>query len=84
MPLEARALFKLKFQTTLPKLGLICRGALQDDTRMLTASGDQSVGVWDTQLARLISVGGGSKGHGGSVKTVSYHPRQAHVFASSE
>eukprot|EP00884_Botryococcus_braunii_P004829 jgi/Botrbrau1/14347/Bobra.0014s0004.1 len=51
----------------------------QDDTRMLTASGDQSVGVWDTQLARCISFCGG---HDGSVKTVSYHPQQLHVFAS--
>lgn len=53
--------------------------APQGDTRMLTASGDQSVSLWDTGHADLL---GSFRGHSGSVKTVSPMPAVHDVFAS--
>ncbi|KAK9846359.1 hypothetical protein WJX81_002384 [Elliptochloris bilobata] len=49
------------------------------DTRMLTASGDQSIGLWDTLSARRISA---FHGHAGSVKSVCLMPTCHDVFAS--
>ena len=46
---------------------------------MLTASGDQSIGLWDTGHAEQL---GSFRGHSGSVKSVSPLPSAAAVFAS--
>lgn len=52
---------------------------MQGDTRMLTASGDQSLALWDTLSARRVSA---FHGHGGSVKSVCPMPACHDVFAS--
>ena len=54
-------------------------GLMQGDTRMLTASGDQSLALWDTLSARRVST---FHGHGGSVKSVCPMPACHDVFAS--
>lgn len=46
---------------------------------MLTASGDQSVALWDTLSARRVSA---FHGHAGSVKSVCPMPTCHDVFAS--
>ena len=46
---------------------------------MLTASGDQSVALWDTLSARRVSA---FHGHAGSVKSVCPMPACHDVFAS--
>lgn len=46
---------------------------------MLTASGDQTVSLWDTGLATLVA---SFRGHSGSVKTVCPMPVSSAVFAS--
>ena len=51
----------------------------QDDTRILTASGDQTVGLWDSLEARAL---GTARGHRGSVKAVAPCPGAPDVFAS--
>ena len=51
----------------------------QGDLRMLTASGDQSVALWDTLSARRVSA---FHGHAGSVKSVCPMPACHDVFAS--
>ena len=53
--------------------------AAQDDTRMLTGSGDQCVHLWDTSTARGL---GQFRGHSGSVKSVCPHPTAHALFAS--
>ncbi|KAL4422044.1 hypothetical protein ABPG77_004860 [Micractinium sp. CCAP 211/92] len=50
-----------------------------DDSRMLTASGDQTVSLWDTGHADLLA---SFRGHSGSVKTVCPMPGTHAVFAS--
>jgi hypothetical protein len=52
---------------------------LQDDSVLLTASGDQHVGVWDTEAGRLKVY---CAGHDGSVKVVTPHSSSHDVFAS--
>lgn len=52
---------------------------LQDDRRILTASGDQTLGLWDTSRAACLGV---FKGHHGSVKCVRPKPDCPDVFAS--
>ncbi len=52
---------------------------LQDDTRILTASGDQTLAMWDTGRAGCLGV---FKGHHGSVKCVCTKPACPDVFAS--
>ena len=49
------------------------------DTRLLTGSGDASVGVWDTLDAARVAR---AKGHAGSVKAVAPHPATPSLFAS--
>ena len=49
------------------------------DTRLLTGSGDASVGVWDTLDAARVAR---AKGHAGSVKAVAPHPATPALFAS--
>lgn len=51
----------------------------QDDARMLTASGDQTVSLWDTGHADLLA---SFRGHSGSVKTVCPMPSTHEVFAT--
>lgn len=53
--------------------------AAQDDTRMLAASGDRTVSLWDTGLAAPL---GTFRGHTGSVKSVCPQPVSNDVFAS--
>lgn len=52
---------------------------LQDDSLLLTASGDQHVGVWDTEVGQLKLY---CAGHDGSVKVVTPHSSSHDVFAS--
>ena len=54
---------------------------LQDDTRILTASGDQTLAMWDTGRAGCLGV---FKGHHGSVKCVCTKPACPDVFASGD
>lgn len=49
------------------------------DTRLLTASGDRTVAVWDTLDATRVATG---VGHAGSVKSVAPRPGAPDVFAS--
>lgn len=51
----------------------------QDDAQMLTASGDQTISLWDTGHADLLA---SFRGHSGSVKTVCPMPAAPAVFAS--
>jgi WD40 repeat protein len=51
----------------------------QHDSLLLTASGDQHVGVWDAAVGRLRVY---CAGHDGSVKAVAPHGSQPDVFAS--
>lgn len=51
----------------------------QDDTRMLAASGDQTISLWDTGRADLL---GAFRSHTGSVKSVCPQPGCNDVFAS--
>ncbi|KAL0019055.1 hypothetical protein WJX79_000368 [Trebouxia sp. C0005] len=51
----------------------------KDDTRILTASGDQTLAMWDTGRAGCLGV---FKGHHGSVKCVCTKPACPDVFAS--
>ncbi len=53
---------------------------MQDDTVMYSASGDQSVGVWDTATAQLIC---SCVGHCGSVKSVTPVDACPDVLASA-
>jgi WD40 repeat protein len=46
---------------------------------MLTASGDQTLGLWDTGHADIL---GSFRGHSGSVKAVAPMPDNNAVFAS--
>ncbi len=54
---------------------------LQDDTRILTASGDQTLAMWDTGRAGCLGM---FKGHHGSVKCVCTKPACPDVFASGD
>lgn len=54
---------------------------LQEDRRILTASGDQTLGLWDTSRAACLGV---FKGHHGSVKCVRPKPDCPDVFASGK
>ncbi|CAA3014152.1 denticleless protein homolog A isoform X2 [Olea europaea var. sylvestris] len=52
---------------------------IKDDTNLLTASGDQSIKVWDTQEKKCIRA---LMGHTGSVKSISSHPTNQDLVAS--
>uniref|UniRef100_A0A7I4AZV3 Denticleless protein homolog n=1 Tax=Physcomitrium patens TaxID=3218 RepID=A0A7I4AZV3_PHYPA len=52
---------------------------IQDDTRILTASGDQTVRLWDVESHKALGV---MRGHSGSVKSLCAHPSNAEIFAS--
>ena len=62
--------------STRPPSPALC---LQDDKRILTASGDQTLALWDTSHAACLGV---FKGHNGSVKCVRPKPDCPDVFAS--
>ncbi|KAK9820123.1 hypothetical protein WJX72_006352 [[Myrmecia] bisecta] len=51
----------------------------KDDKLILTASGDQSIGLWNTADATCL---GSCRGHDGSVKSISVQPNCEDVFAS--
>jgi WD40 repeat protein len=52
---------------------------MQDDHEMLTASGDQSIILWNTMYATQL---GAFVGHSGSVKSIAVCPSSEDVFAS--
>lgn len=52
---------------------------IRDDTRILTASGDQTIRLWDVQAKECLGV---MKGHTGSVKSLCSHPLQSDLFVS--
>ena len=58
-----------------------CRAKLQADAKMLTASGDQCVHLWDTASAQGL---GQFRGHNGSVKSVCPSPDGQPTFASGQ
>lgn len=55
------------------------RARLQDDKGMLTASGDKTVNLWDTETAKLRLR---FKGHHGSVRAVCTSARCPNTFVS--
>ncbi|KAG7022711.1 Denticleless protein-like protein, partial [Cucurbita argyrosperma subsp. argyrosperma] len=52
---------------------------LKDDTQMITASGDQSMKLWDVQEMKCIGI---LRGHKGSVKSISSHPTNHDIIVS--
>ena len=54
---------------------------LQDDACILTASGDETVRLWDAGRAAALGV---FEGHSGSVKSVATQPSCQQVIASGE
>ena len=52
---------------------------MQGSSRLITASGDMHLGIWDVQTAQSL---GSCRGHQGSVKSVSVLPGCGDVFAS--
>ncbi|CAK9322544.1 unnamed protein product [Citrullus colocynthis] len=52
---------------------------IKDDTQMITASGDQSMKLWDVQEMECI---GTLRGHKGSVKSISSHPTNHDLIVS--
>ncbi|KAL4568323.1 hypothetical protein LXL04_023932 [Taraxacum kok-saghyz] len=52
---------------------------IKDDTHLLTACGDHSVKLWDTQEQKCI---GALIGHTGSVKSISAHPVNNDIIVS--
>ncbi|KAL5572777.1 hypothetical protein UlMin_022374 [Ulmus minor] len=52
---------------------------IKDDSQILTASGDQTMKVWDVQEKRCIAV---LMGHTGSVKSMSSHPTNPNIVVS--
>ncbi|KAL1536493.1 denticleless protein [Salvia divinorum] len=53
---------------------------IKDDANMLTASGDQSIKIWDTQERKCIRALIG--GHTGSIKSISCHPSNQELVVS--
>ncbi|KAL0331933.1 UNVERIFIED_CONTAM: Denticleless proteinA [Sesamum calycinum] len=52
---------------------------IKDDELMLTASGDQSIKVWDTEQKKCIRA---LMGHTGSIKSISCHPTNQELVVS--
>ncbi|CAH1412967.1 unnamed protein product [Lactuca virosa] len=52
---------------------------IKEDTNLLTACGDHSIKLWDTQEQKCI---GGLIGHTGSVKSISAHPVNEDIIVS--
>ncbi|KAL8471281.1 hypothetical protein ACS0TY_028798 [Phlomoides rotata] len=52
---------------------------IKDDTNMLTASGDQSIKIWDIEERKCIRA---LMGHTGSIKSISCHPSNQEVIVS--
>ncbi|KAM5581736.1 denticleless protein [Rosa sericea] len=52
---------------------------IKDDTQIVTASGDQTVKVWDIQEKKCTAV---LMGHTGSVKSLSPHPTNPEIIVS--
>ncbi|XVF58002.1 hypothetical protein PTKIN_Ptkin07bG0027600 [Pterospermum kingtungense] len=52
---------------------------IKEDTHILTASGDQTINVWDVQEKKCTRV---LIGHTGSVKSLSSHPTNSDLFVS--
>ncbi|WJX70227.1 hypothetical protein P8452_54358 [Trifolium repens] len=52
---------------------------IKDDTQILTASGDQTVKIWDVQEKKCLGV---LTGHTGSVKSFCSHPTNSDIIVS--
>ncbi|KAL3813816.1 hypothetical protein ACJIZ3_015084 [Penstemon smallii] len=52
---------------------------IKEDTNILTASGDQSIKVWDTQEQKCVRA---LMGHTGSIKSISCHPTNQELVVS--
>ncbi|EYU44784.1 hypothetical protein ABFS82_08G008400 [Erythranthe guttata] len=52
---------------------------IKDDAYLLTASGDQSIKVWDTQQQKCVRA---LMGHNGSIKSLSCHPTNQELVVS--
>ncbi|KAL3833130.1 hypothetical protein ACJIZ3_007866 [Penstemon smallii] len=52
---------------------------IKEDTYILTASGDQSIKIWDTQEQKCIRA---LMGHSGSIKSISCHPTNQELVVS--
>ncbi|KAI3474915.1 hypothetical protein Pfo_030226 [Paulownia fortunei] len=52
---------------------------IKDDANILTASGDQSIKIWDTQEQKCIRA---LMGHTGSIKSISCHPTNHELVVS--
>lgn len=52
---------------------------IKDDTQILTASGDQTVKIWDVQEKKCL---GTLAGHNGSVKSICSHPTNSDIIVS--
>ncbi|KAK1438817.1 hypothetical protein QVD17_04628 [Tagetes erecta] len=52
---------------------------IKDDTNLLTACGDHSIKVWDTQERKCLQA---LTGHTGSVKSISAHPSNNDIIVS--
>jgi denticleless len=52
---------------------------MDNDNTMLTASGDQTIKLWDVATQAELCV---FKGHKGSVKSLKFQPHNPHLFAS--
>ncbi|KAL3526087.1 hypothetical protein ACH5RR_014459 [Cinchona calisaya] len=52
---------------------------IKEDTNILTASGDQSIKVWDAQEKKCV---GALMGHTGSVKAICSHPTNQDILVS--
>ncbi|KAK6155219.1 hypothetical protein DH2020_009467 [Rehmannia glutinosa] len=52
---------------------------IKDDANILTASGDQSIKIWDTQEQKCIRA---LMGHTGSIKSISCHPSNPELVVS--
>ncbi|KAF3323229.1 denticleless protein [Carex littledalei] len=52
---------------------------IKDGTQILTASGDQTVNIWNVETTKHLGI---LAGHTGSVKSLSYHPSNPELLVS--
>ncbi|KAJ3052975.1 hypothetical protein HK097_005284 [Rhizophlyctis rosea] len=51
-----------------------------DDTHLVTASGDQTARVWNVETRKVVKI---FRGHGCSIKSVTGHAQNPHIFATA-